>query len=124
MIQIDTHVVIWLASRRQRALSAAARRIVAREELQISPVVAMELEALWEAGKLRSEPQRILSEVRRSFGTTYSEASFASGIKAARGFAWTRDPFDRLIVANAMADGVPLLTGDDLILRHFEDAVW
>ena len=124
MIQIDTHVAIWLAGRRERALSAAARRIVATEELQISPLVAMELETLWQGGKLRSEPRRVLAAVESWFGVSWSEASFASVTEAARTFAWTRDPFDRLIVANAMADGVRLLTGDELILRHFRDAVW
>jgi PIN domain nuclease of toxin-antitoxin system len=39
-------------------------------------------------------------------------------------FAWTRDPFDRLIVANAMADGAPLITADETILANFRDAVW
>jgi PIN domain nuclease of toxin-antitoxin system len=124
LIQIDTHVAIWLATRREYALSAAARRAVAREQLQISPMVAMELETLWEDGKLRSEPERILGAVEQSLGLTRSQASFASVIEAARTFAWTRDPFDRLIVANAIADGVRLLTGDDLILRHFKGAVW
>ena len=45
-------------------------------------------------------------------------------VETARSFAWTREPFDRLIVANAMADGVRLLTADEMILRHFKDAVW
>jgi len=124
LIHIDTHVAIWLASRREHALSVAARRLVAREDLQISPMVAMELETLWEDGKLRSEPERILTTVDQSLGLTRSEASFASVIEAARTFAWTRDPFDRLIVANAMADGVRLLTADEHILQHFRDAVW
>ena len=87
-------------------------------------MVAMELETLWEDGKLRSEPERILSAVERSLGLTRSAAAFASVIEAARTFAWTRDPFDRLIVANAIADGVRLLTGDELILQHFKGAVW
>jgi acetylornithine deacetylase/succinyl-diaminopimelate desuccinylase-like protein len=38
--------------------------------------------------------------------------------------AWTRDPFDRLIVANAMADGATLITADRVILRHFDQAIW
>lgn len=87
-------------------------------------MVAMELETLWEAGKLKSEPGRILATVERTFGVSRSEASFDSVVEAGRTFGWTRDPFDRLIVANAIADGVRLLTGDELILRHFRDAVW
>ena len=84
----------------------------------------MELETLWEGGKLKNQPARILTAVESSFGASRSEASFDSVVEAARTFGWSRDPFDRLIVANAMADGVRLLTADDHILRHFRDAVW
>ena len=41
-------------------------------------------------------------------------------VEAARTFAWTRDPFDRLIVANAIADGVKLLTADEIILAPLQ----
>jgi len=51
-------------------------------------------------------------------------AAFGDVVAAARTFAWTREPFDRLIVANAMADGVRLPTADEHILQHFRDAVW
>lgn len=115
---------MWLAERRVAPLSATAQRLIDREELQISPMVAMELETLREAGKLRSEPDRILAVLERDHSVRRSQATFDLVIAAARTFSWTRDPFDRLIVANAMADRVRLLTADELILRHFKDAVW
>jgi PIN domain nuclease of toxin-antitoxin system len=124
MIQIDTHMVIWLAERRISALSSTALRLAQREELEISPMVLMELETLHESGKLKNEPGRLVGVVERDFGLTVSKAGFAEVIDAARGFAWTRDPFDRLIVANAMADGARLLTADATILAHFDGAVW
>jgi PIN domain nuclease of toxin-antitoxin system len=124
LIHIDTHVAIWLAERRAAALSTTAQRLIDREELQISPMVGMELETLGQAGKLRSEPDRVLAVLERDHGVTRSQTTFDLVIEAARTFAWTRDPFDRLIVANAMADRVRLLTADELILRHFKDAVW
>ena len=106
------------------ALSATAQRLIDREELQISPMVGLELETLREAGKLRNEPDRILAVLERDHSVTRSQATFDLVIAAARTFAWTREPFDRLIVANAMADRVRLLTADALILRHFSGAVW
>ncbi len=53
-----------------------------------------------------------------------SQTPFSTIVRAARTFAWTRDPFDQLIVANAMADGVRLITADQTILTNFKDAVW
>jgi PIN domain nuclease of toxin-antitoxin system len=117
-------VLIWLAERRLSSLSANAHRLVERESLEMSPMVLMELETLHESGKLKNEPDRLIAVVERDFGLGRSKAAFADVIASARNFAWTRDPFDRLIVANAMADGARLLTADQTILANFEDAVW
>lgn len=87
-------------------------------------MVAMELETLFESGKLRSEPNQLLHILERDHALTRSEARFDSVIDAARTFAWTRDPFDRLIVASARSDGMRLLTADATILANFSDAVW
>ena len=124
LIQIDTHVLIWLAERRIASLSPKALRLAEREDLEISPMVVMELETLRESGKLKNEPDRLVEVVKRDFGLGWSTATFADVIASARAFAWTRDPFDRLIVANAMADGARLLTADETILANFRDAVW
>jgi PIN domain nuclease of toxin-antitoxin system len=124
LIHLDTHVVIWLAERRERALSHTARRMLDREPIGLSAMVVLELETLHEAGKLRNEPDRLIGILERNIGLAWSPATFGAVVVAARAFAWTRDPFDRLIVANAMADGVQLLTADENILRHFKDAVW
>jgi PIN domain nuclease of toxin-antitoxin system len=124
LIHLDTHVVIWLAERRESALSTTARRALDREPIGVSAMVVLELETLHEAGKLRNEPDRVIGILERNIGLSRSRAPFVDVVDAARTFAWTRDPFDRLIVANAMADGVRLLTADEHILRHFRDAVW
>ena len=124
MIHIDTHVAIWLSERRWTSLSLAAKRLIDREDLQISPMVCMEFETLHEVGKLKSEPDRVLAVLERDHGVTRSQATFERVIAAARTFGWTRDPFDRLIVANAMSDGARLVTADATILEHFAEAVW
>ncbi len=123
VIHLDTHAVVWLAERSAR-LSQTAKRLAEREALFISPAVDFELEVLAEAGRLRSDAGRILSVAMRDYNLIHSAAPFIDVVGRARTFAWTRDPFDRLIVANAMADGVRLLTADTLILRHFKDAIW
>jgi PIN domain nuclease of toxin-antitoxin system len=124
LIHLDTHVVIWTAGKQIDRLSPAIRRLLERETLQISPMVAMELETLFEARKLKPEPQQVLNILEREHALSRSEARFDAIIEAARSFAWTRDPFDRLIVANAITDGVRLITADETILANFKDAVW
>jgi PIN domain nuclease of toxin-antitoxin system len=57
-------------------------------------------------------------------GLKLDECSLTSVIQKAMLIDWTRDPFDRLIVAHTMAKESKLLTKDEKILHHFGDALW
>ena len=57
-------------------------------------------------------------------GLTVCDLAFALVAARARDERWTRDPFDRLIVAQAQVRGAPLLTRDDHIHRHYARAIW
>ncbi len=124
MIHLDTHVVIWLALRRPHRLSARARSLVERGQNQISPVVALELETLFERGKIDRDSGGLIERLSETIGLAISGTPLVTIVDRARSFAWTRDPFDRLIVAHAMADDVRLVTADALILGNFDGAVW
>ena len=124
MIHLDTHAAIWLAEANERRLSRTARRLIDRQPLAISPGVVLALEVLSEIGRLQNPPAAILARLHDQADASLSATSFADIAAAATTFAWTRDVFDRLIVANAMADGARLLTADQMILDIFRDAVW
>jgi hypothetical protein len=49
---------------------------------------------------------------------------FAQVVAGALDLEWTRDPFDRLIVAQARVRQLPLLTRDRTILDHYSEATW
>jgi PIN domain nuclease of toxin-antitoxin system len=124
LIHLDTHVVNWLSGGKPNQLSAKARTLIEREPVCISPMVVLELETLFECGKTRRDPTKTLRTLESSMSLEISQTTFAIVVQAARAFAWTRDPFDRLIVANAISDGVRLITADHMILTNFKDAVW
>lgn len=124
MIHLDTHVVLWIAQRAENRLSAGARRSIARHERTVSPVVLLELELMHEIGRLKASPDEVLSAIRSQLTLAVSRAPLTEIVESARPLTWTRDPFDRLIVANAIADRVSLVTADANILDHFKDAVW
>jgi PIN domain nuclease of toxin-antitoxin system len=43
----------------------------------------------------------------------------------AYGENWTRDPFDRMIVAQAKSNGLsPLISSDEKIKQHYINAIW
>lgn len=39
-------------------------------------------------------------------------------------YSWTRDPLDRIIVANANLNNDTLVTKDENILKNYERAIW
>lgn len=124
MIHLDTHAAIWLAEANDRRLSRTARHLIDRQPLAISPAVVLELEVLSEIGRLQNPPAAILARLYDQADVALSGTVFADVIVAATSFGWTRDVFDRLIVANALADGARLLTADQHILENFRDAIW
>lgn len=105
-------------------LSGPAKRLVEREPSSLSPAVLFELEVLFERGRIKRDATTIVSALSRTLDLSVSETPFSKIVDQALTFAWTHDPFDRLIVANAIADGVRLITADALILANFQDAVW
>jgi PIN domain nuclease of toxin-antitoxin system len=117
-------VVCWLYAGRTDLLSAAARAAVERDALAVSPVVGLEMQYLHEIGRLRHGPQRVLAALRRELGLALSDVTLATLAARALSFAWTRDPFDRLIAAQAALARARLLTRDEAIRRHFPPALW
>lgn len=127
MIHLDTHIVVWLFQGISSKLSRQARGMLSREtDFRVSPLVLMELDHLVEHRRIKpSSIEAMIRVVADDFpGLSQSSASFSSVVDKARTIGWTRDPFDRLIVANAMADGARLITADEKIRTHFKDAVW
>jgi len=66
----------------------------------------------------------MLAALSRSIGLDVADVGVATLTEAATGLTWTRDPFDRLIAAQAVVAGVPLVTADRTILANLHQAVW
>ena len=124
LIHLDTHVVCWLYAGRVDLLSPTAREAIEREVLAVSPMVGLELQYLREIGRIRHGPKRILAALRADLGLSLSDLPFAVVAARAQAFRWTRDPFDRLIAAEAAVARARLVTRDDLIRRRFRLALW
>jgi PIN domain nuclease of toxin-antitoxin system len=111
VILLDTNAVIWLdqSHRRARALTRAT------SSLYVSPATLLELQFLEEAGRIRLPDQG-----PRAFALderwTVDDPPAAAWFTAAFDLTWTRDPFDRLIVAHAAYRGWRLATADAALL--------
>ena len=124
MIRLDTHTALWLYSDRSDELTPGGRRMIEFDEVLISPIVELELTVLHEIGRFAHDGRTIVDGLSESIGARRSPVTLASVVHAANGLDWTRDPFDRLIVADAVAADCLLLTNDSQIHEHCDLAVW
>ena len=124
-LYLDTHILVWLyQDGAVRLTPEGVRAIEAAEQLLISPMVELELTYLHEISRINCNAHTILDSLRRDIGLETCTQPFAAAIGAALPIEWTRDPFDRLIVAQASMAKTPLLTKDREIHRHYSRAVW
>ena len=121
---VDTHVVIWLHEKDQDRISPRARELIESHDLLVSPMVLLELEYLFETGKITAKAAEIYDHLRDTIQIEVCRKPFEAVVKKSIGLKWTRDPFDRLITAQAAIDESPLLTKDDTIHTYYPDAVW
>lgn len=114
-ILLDSHVLLWWIADRS-ALAAKTHTLLADEttELLWSPASTWELGIKIHLGKLRLHLplDQFVAEQMASQSLTPLPIQHAHAARAAMLPPIHRDPFDRMLVAQAMAEDVPLLTAD------------
>jgi PIN domain nuclease of toxin-antitoxin system len=123
-LALDTHIIIWLYSKDFSQFTPKVQKLLHSSELIVSPMVRLELALLYEIGRVNSPPDMVFRDLQSTLPITVLDLDFALTSKEAETLQWTRDPFDRLIVATSQATGIPLLTKDRNILANFNLAVW
>ncbi len=122
---LDTNVVLWLAAGDLPRITPVARQVIQGADLLISPMVQLELQYLFEVGRSVLSSSDILFKARHDLAVDLCDLPFPLVAEAAIDENWTREPFDRLIVAQAKANGfAPLVTADTRIREHYPRAVW
>ena len=121
---LDTHVVIWLYQKDEERISSLARELIESRDLLVSPMVLLELEYLFETGKTKADAAEIYDYLHDTIQIDVCSKPFGAVVKKAIGMKWTRDPFDRLITAQAALGESTLLTKDDTIRTNYANAVW
>jgi PIN domain nuclease of toxin-antitoxin system len=121
----DTNVIFRLANGDVDLISQRAKRQIEFTQVLISSAVLLELEMLYEIGRLTIPANEIFADLSERIGLRICQFPMAAIVASALGIKWTRDPGDRLIVANAMANNeAPLITADRKVREHYDKAIW
>ena len=122
---LDTNALVWLSEGSLVGLSHKIDRLLEEGDLLFSPMVLFELELLYEIKRVKRPARDIQNKVEHELGVRLCDIPFAAIVSAALDEKWTRDPFDRLIVANAKANGFAwLISADELMRKHYPRTVW
>ena len=126
-VLLDTHALLW-AAQGDRRLSEAAGAIIedGGQELLFSAVSAMEISMKHAAGRLEL-PDDAGAWIRTrvaAFGLIELPVTTDHAIEAGLLPVLHGDPWDRLLVAQARVEGVPILTSDSSLHRYEVATIW
>jgi PIN domain nuclease of toxin-antitoxin system len=122
---LDTNALLWLSDGSLAGLSPRIDRLLEQGELLFSQMVLVELEFLYEIKRSKRPARDIQRKVEHELGVRLCDLPFSAIADAALDEKWTRDPFDRLIVANAKANGFAwLISADEQMRKHYPRTVW
>ncbi len=124
VVRLDTHVVAWLYAGEPDRFSPSAAEAINNNDVVVSPIVELELTYLHESGRLLVNGHTIIGDLRERIGLLLSDSSMAAVMQAAGALSWTRNPFDRIIVGDALAANTRLITKDQLIRSNLSLALW
>ena len=113
---LDTHFLIWLVLGSKRL--AEFPWLDRYRPWAVSPVSFLEIQFLAEVGRLSVRNPEFTDSVMGDARFTVDDISSATLVRHALRLDWTRDPFDRLLVAHSLARRVPFCTTDRSIRSH------
>lgn len=121
---LDTHVAAWLFAGDVTRLSAAARVAIEKDDLLVSPAVVLELQYLYETKRVADHAELVVEDLRHRLSVRVCDLPFPDIARRALALSWTRDPFDRLIVAQAAVRDAKLVTKDRILRKRYAASVW
>jgi PIN domain nuclease of toxin-antitoxin system len=118
---VDTSVVLWSVAEEHK-LNARALDLLSSptSTLFLSTASVWEIAIKYSLGSLplHEEPEELISDVMRGMGMHALHISHTHAIEAGRLPNHHRDPFDRMLIAQARAEEMVLLTADRVYQKY------
>jgi PIN domain nuclease of toxin-antitoxin system len=124
LIFLDTHVAIWLYSGRLDLFKPKVLQLITDNQVCISHIARLEMKYLYEIGRINQLPDIIIAALIHEIGLVFSNNSIERIVNQAIHMDFTRDPFDRIIVADALISNSYLISKDQIIRKNYKYAIW
>lgn len=123
---LDTHALIWWMAGSSRLSGAARKAIAETQEVLVSAASAWEVTTKFRLGKLPSAERlvrnfaaEVAQESFQGLAVTLDHASFAGSLDTAH-----KDPFDRLLIAQARIERMPIVSNEKLFDDFGVERLW
>jgi len=124
---LDTSTFLWLlGDSPELSPRAVALFKSAEADVYLSVASAWEIAVKVSLGKLilPAPPERLIPHERAARGITSLAIDEESALHVSRLPPLHRDPFDRMLVSQAIVHGLTILTPDQMIARYPARTVW
>ena len=118
---LDTHVALWAITGDPTLGTELLGQLRHEPDIFLSPVTLWEITIKQSIGKLAGPPD--LAERVRDMGFRELPVTHAHAIAAGRLPSHHRDPFDRMLVAQAITEGLTLASRDASIALYDVDVL-
>jgi PIN domain nuclease of toxin-antitoxin system len=113
---LDSNIVVWLDQKPERLPAIVIKQLESAPLVYLSAVTAWELNIKQSLGTLTLA--RSVSDLLQTHGMTELPVTIRHGEAVRNLPLHHRDPFDRLLVAQATVEGLILVTGDRQLLGY------
>ena len=124
-VLLDTCTFIWLLTG-ERPFSEPVRAALASGELALSAASVWEMSVKYAKGTLRlpDPPDRLVPAARARYRIASMPIDEASAIHLVKLPALHADPFDRMLVSQAIVHGMTIITPDPLVTQYPARTMW
>lgn len=116
---LDTHVFLWYLTASRKLPKSALNRITLADTVFISAASIWEAAIKIQQGRLQADTDDLIAGITSS-GFMELPITATHGALAANLPEYHRDPFDRILIAQAMSEPLKLLTADGLLRQYSE----
>jgi PIN domain nuclease of toxin-antitoxin system len=121
-VLLDTPALLWWVTDDPR-LSDGARRVIASTPVVVSVVSLWEVEIKRTLGRIEADTRQLLHEITRMEGVSVLDVRPTHVLTLGDLPLLHKDPFDRMLVAQALCDKHVLVSRDEAIERYGVDVL-